>query len=127
MPTGDIYVKRNFSDSSEIIRKTIRLSSDGENRSVMQIKKGDNDQILIPINLHTSEFVKDIQNSLIANKNNKSVGEKKHGVHNQSVSSVNCIRQNISDSESNTFLKGRRIKLDDVVTESSKKFKRNEC
>lgn len=134
-PTGDIIFKRNIVDSTDTIhlRKTIRLSSD-ENRSMLQIKpefikKGDNEnQILIPIKLHTSDLVKDIQNSLIVNKNSKTFGDKKHGVHNQNVSSVNCIRQNVSESDSNSFLKTRRInKLEDVVSESSKKFKRNEC
>lgn len=136
MPTGDILVKRNFADSSDTIhlRKTIRLSSDAENRSMVQIKqefikKGDNEnQILIPIKLHTSsDLVKDIQNTLIVNKN-KTMSDKKHGVHNQNVSSLNCIRQNVTESDSNSFLKTRRInKLDDVMNESSKKFKRNEC
>ncbi|CAG5040142.1 unnamed protein product [Parnassius apollo] len=135
MPTGDILVKRNFSDSSDTIhlRKTIRLSSDSENRSVVSIKqefikKVENEnQILIPIKLHTSDLVKDIQNTLIVNKS-KTMSDKKHGVHNQNVSSVNCIRQNVSESDSNSFLKARRInKLEDVVNESNKKFKRNEC
>lgn len=134
MPTGDIVVKRNFADSSETIhlRKTIRLSSDAENRSMLQIKqefikKGDNEnQILIPIKLHPGDLVKDIQNTLIGNKN-KTLGDKKHGVHNQNVSSVNCIRQSAGESDSNSFLKTRRVnKLEDVVNES-KKFKRNEC
>lgn len=135
-PTGDIIFKRNIADSTDTIhlRKTIRLASD-ENRSMLQIKpefikKGDNEnQILIPIKLHASDLVKDIQNSLIVNKNNKTFGDKKHGgVHNQNVSSVNCIRQNAGESDSNSFLKTRRInKLDDAVSESSKKFKRNEC
>lgn len=134
--TGDILVKRNFADSSDTIhlRKTIRLSSDAENRSMVQIKqefikKGDNEnQILIPIKFaQTSDLVKDIQNTLIVNKNNKTVNDKKHGVHNQNVSSLNCIRQNVSDGDSNSFLKARRIKLDDVMNESSKKFKKNEC
>ena len=139
MPTGDIVVKRNYADSSDTIhlRKTIRLSSDAENRSMVQlkqefIKKGDSEnQILIPIKLHThtSDLVKDIQNTLIVNKNNKSLGDKKHGVHNQNVSNVNCIRQNIGESDSHhSFLKSRRVnKLDDVMNETSKKFKKNEC
>lgn len=137
MSTGDILVKRNFADSTDTIhlRKTIRLSSDAENRSVVQIKqelikKGDNEnQLSIPIKLHTSELVKDIQNTLIVNKNNKTLGDnKKHGVHNQSVTSLNCIRQNVSESDSSSFLKSRRVnKLDDVMNETSKKFKRNEC
>lgn len=93
------------------------------------IKKGDNEnQILIPIKLHTSELVKDIQNTLIVNKNNKTLSDKKHGVHNQNVTSLNCIRQNVSESDSSSFLKSRRVnKLDDVMNESNKKFKRNEC
>lgn len=136
MPTGDIVVKRNYADSSDTIhlRKTIRLSSDAENRSMVQIKqefikKGDSEnQILIPIKLHTSDLVKDIQNTLIVNKNNKTLGDKKHGVHNQNVSNMNCIRQNIGESDSNSFLKSRRVnKLDDVMNETSKKFKKNEC
>ncbi|XP_026729265.1 uncharacterized protein LOC113494928 isoform X2 [Trichoplusia ni] len=136
MPTGDIVVKRNYADSSDTIhlRKTIRLSSDAENRSMVQIKqefikKGDSEnQILIPIKLHTSDLVKDIQNTLIVNKNNKTLGDKKHGVHNQNVSNINCIRQNIGESDSNSFLKSRRVnKLDDVMNETSKKFKKNEC
>ncbi|KAI5633786.1 sentrin-specific protease 7 [Phthorimaea operculella] len=136
MPTGDIVVKRNFPESSETIhvRKTIRLSNDAENRSMLQIKqefikKGDNEnQILIPIKLHTSDLVKDIQNTLIVNKNNKTLGDKKQGVHNQNVSSVNCVRQTVSEGDGSSFLKARRVnKLEDVVTDSSKKFKRNEC
>lgn len=134
MPTGDILVKRNFNDTQETIhlRKAIRLSSDSENRSVQIksqfIKKGDNEnQILIPIKFQAGELVKDIQNTIIVNKNNKIIGDKKQGVQNQSVSSVNCTRQNASDSDSNPFLKTRRIKIDDGVIESSKKFKRNEC
>lgn len=92
------------------------------------IKKGDNDsQILIPIKLQSGDFVKDIQNTLIVNKS-KTLSDKKHGVHNQNVSSVNCIRQSISDSDSISFLKGRRLtKHEDVGTETNKKFKRNEC
>ncbi|KAJ2946995.1 hypothetical protein O0L34_g16339 [Tuta absoluta] len=135
-PTGDIVVKRNFPESSETIhvRKTIRLSNDAENRSMLQlksefIKKGDNEnQILIPIKLHTSDLVKDIQNTLIVNKNNKTLGDKKQGVHNQNVSSLNCVRQTVSEGDGSSFLKARRVnKLEDVVTDSSKKFKRNEC
>lgn len=136
MPTGDIVVKRSFGDSSDTIhlRKAVRLSTDLENRSMLQIKpefikKGENEnQILIPIKLHTtSELVKDIQNTLIVNKN-KTLGDKKHGVHNQNVSGVNCVRQSMGESDSNSFLKTRKIsKLEDVVNESSKKFKRNEC
>lgn len=136
MPTGDIVVKRNYADSSDTIhlhRKTIRLSSDAENRSMVQIKqefikKGDSEnQILIPIKLHTSDLVKDIQNTLIVNKNNKNLGDKKHGVHNQNVTSINCIRQSMGESDS-SFLKSRRVnKLDDVMNDSSKKFKKNEC
>ncbi|XP_063820895.1 uncharacterized protein LOC135071072 isoform X2 [Ostrinia nubilalis] len=134
--TGDILVKRNFADSSDTIhlRKTIRLSSDAENRSMVQIKpefikKGDNEnQILIPIKFPTSELVKDIQNTLIVNKHNKTLSDKKHGVHNQNVTSLNCIRQTVSESDSSSFLKSRRVnKLDDVMNESNKKFKRNEC
>lgn len=136
MPTGDIVVKRNYADSSDTIhlRKTIRLSSDAENRSMVQIKqefikKGDSEnQILIPIKLHTSDLVKDIQNTLIVNKNNKTLGDKKHSVHNQNVSNLNCIRQSIGESDSHSFLKSRRVnKLDDVMNETSKKFKKNEC
>lgn len=137
MPTGDIVVKRSFGDTSDTIhlRKAIRLSSDSENRSMLQIKPefikkgGDHEnQILIPIKLHTaSDFVKDIQNTLLVNKN-KTLGDKKQGVHNQNVSGVNCVRQSMSESDSNSFLKTRKIsKLEDVVNESSKKFKRNEC
>lgn len=134
MPTGDIVVKRNYADSSDTIhlRKAIRLSSD-ENRSIQIkpefIKKSDNEnQILIPIKLHTSDLVKDIQNTLIVNKNNKTLGDKKHGVHNQNVSNLNCIRQNIGESDGHSFLKTRRVnKLDDVMNETSKKFKKNEC
>lgn len=135
MPTGDIVVKRNFADSSETIhlRKTIRLSSDSENRSLVQIKpefvkKGDNEsQILIPLKFSSELLVKDIQNTLINNKN-KTYGDKKHSVNNQNVSSVNCIRQNATESETNSFLKTRKInKLDDAVNDSCKKFKRNEC
>lgn len=135
--TGDILVKRNFADSTDTLhlRKTIRLSGDNENRSVMQIKqdflkKADNEnQLLIPIKLHTSELVKDIQNTLIVNKNNKTLSDnKKHGVNNQSVASLNYIRQNVSESDSSSFLKSRRVtKLDDVMNETNKKFKRNEC
>lgn len=133
--TGEILVKRNFVDTSDTIhvRKTIRLSSDNENRSVMQIKpefvkKSDNEnQILIPIKFHTSDLVKDIQNTLIVNKS-KNFSDKKYGVHNQNVSSVNCVRQNVSESDGNSFIKMRRLnKLEDVVTESNKKFKRSEC
>lgn len=132
-------MKRNFSDTSEStihVRKTIRLSSDTENRSMVQIKqefikKGDSEnQILIPIKLHTSEFVKDIHNTLLVNKSNKTMGDKKYGVHNQNVTNLNCVRQSVneSDSNSNSFLKSRRgNKLEDVINESSKKFKRNEC
>lgn len=132
-------MKRNFSDTSEStihVRKTIRLSSDTENRSMVQIKqefikKGDSEnQILIPIKLHTSEFVKDIHNTLLVNKSNKTMGDKKYGVHNQNVTNLNCVRQSVneSDSNSNSFLKSRRSnKLEDVINESSKKFKRNEC
>nr|XP_032510951.1 uncharacterized protein LOC116765553 isoform X5 [Danaus plexippus plexippus] len=128
-PSGEILVKRNFGEET-ILRKTIRLSNDSENRSVVQIKqeygkKGDNEnQIVIPIKLHSSDLV---QNSLIVNKG-KNFSDKKHGVNNQTVSSVNCVRQNVSESDSNSFLKGRRInKLEDVVNDSNKKFKRNEC
>lgn len=133
--TGEILVKRNFVDTSDTIhvRKTIRLSSDNENRSVMQIKpefvkKSDNEnQILIPIKFHTSDLVKDIQNTLIVNKS-KNFSDKKYGVHNQNVSSVNCVRQNVSESDGNSFIKMRRLnKVEDVVTESNKKFKRSEC
>lgn len=131
MPTGDIVVKRNFTDSPDSIqvhRKTVRLSSDAENRAIKQdfIKKGDSDnQILIPIKI-TSDF-KDIQNTLIVNKNNKTQGDKKHGVHNQNVTNINCIRQSMGESDS-SFLKSRRVnKLDDVMNETSKKFKKNEC
>ncbi|RVE49476.1 hypothetical protein evm_005907 [Chilo suppressalis] len=137
IPVGDILVKRNFADSTDTIhlRKTIRLSSDAEHRSMVQIKqeflkKGDNEnQILIPIKLHTSDLVKDIQNTLIVNKNNKTIGDKKHGVHNQNITGLNCNRQNVSESDSNSFLKSRRVnKLEDVMNESNnKKFKRNEC
>ncbi|CAB3221398.1 unnamed protein product [Arctia plantaginis] len=128
MPTGDIVVKRSYADSSDTIhlhRKTIRLSSDAENR---YIKKGDNEnQILIPIKLTSSDLVKDIQNTLIVNKNNKTLGDKKHGVHNQNVTNLNCIRQNMGESDS-SFMKSRRVnKLDDVINETSKKFKKNEC
>ncbi|KAL4706533.1 hypothetical protein ACJJTC_015731 [Scirpophaga incertulas] len=131
--TGDILVKRNFSDTDGIqIRKTIRLSSDAENRSIMQIKqeflkKGDNEsQILIPIKLHTSDLVKDIQSTLLVNKNHKII-DKKHGLH-QGVTTLNCIRQSVGESDSNSFLKSRRLnRLDDSVSETNKKFKRNEC
>lgn len=135
MASGDILVKRNFADSSDTIhlRKTIRLSSDSENRSVVAIKqefikKGENEnEIYIPIKLQGSDLVKDIQNTYIVNKS-KTLSDKKYGVHNQNVPSVNCIRQNSSDSDGNTFLKARRInKIEDVVNESNKKFKRNEC
>lgn len=93
------------------------------------IKKGDSEnQILIPIKLHTSsDLVKDIQNSLIVNKSNKTLGDKKHSVHNQNVSSINCIRQNVSESDGSSFLKSRRVNKIDDITESSKKFKRSEC
>lgn len=136
MPTGDIVVKRNYADSSDTIhlRKTIRLSSDAENRSMVQIKqefikKGDSEnQILIPIKLHTSDLVKDIQNTLIVNKNNKTLGDKKHGVHNQNVSNINCIRQNIGESDGHhSFLKSRRVNKLDDANETCKKFKKNEC
>lgn len=128
MPTGDIVVKRSYADSSDTIhlhRKTIRLSSDAENR---YIKKGDNEnQILIPIKLTSSDLVKDIQNTLIVNKNNKTFGDKKHGVHNQNVTNLNCIRQNMGESDS-SFMKSRKVsKLDDVINETGKKFKKNEC
>lgn len=136
MPIGEIVVKRNADNTETIhLRKTIRLSSDvGESRSMLQIKqdlfkKSDSEnQILIPIKMHTSELVKDIQNSLIINKNNKLMGDKKHSLHNQNTSNLNSsIRQSIGESDSSSFLKGRRVtKLDDV-NESSKKFKRNEC
>ncbi|CAK1553593.1 unnamed protein product [Leptosia nina] len=131
MPTGELLVKRNFADSTETIhlRKTIRLSSDSENRSVMQIKqdfikKGDNEnQLIIPIKLHPSNDI----NALIVNKS-KTIGDKKHSVHNQNVSNMNCVRQSVSDSD-NSFLKTRRInnKLEDIMTETIKKFKKNEC
>ncbi|VVC99429.1 unnamed protein product [Leptidea sinapis] len=130
-PTLNFLVKRNIADSSETIhlRKTIRLTSDLENRSVMQIKqefikKGDNEnQILIPIKVHSSDL---IHNNILVNKS-KALSDKKHGVYNHSVSSVNCVRQNVSDSDT-SFLKTRRInKLDDIVTEGSKKFKKNDC
>lgn len=132
MSSSDIILKQNFTDSTDaLLRKTIRISSEAENRLQIKpgfIKKGDNEnQILIPIKLHTSsELVKDIQNSFtLGNKNNKTLGDKKH-VNNQTVSSVHS-RQTVSESETNSFLKSRRInKLDDVVTDS-KKFKRNEC
>lgn len=137
MPTGDIVVKRNFPDNSSDtihLRKTIRLSSDGENRSMVQlkqefIKKGDSEnQILIPIKLHTTSDIKDFQNTLLVNKNSKTIGDKKNSVHNQSVSNLNCIRQAVGESDSISFLKSRRVnKLEDVVNDSSKKFKRNEC
>lgn len=138
MPTGDIVVKRNYADNTETIhlRKTIRLSSDVvENRSMLQIKqelfkKGDSEnQILIPIKLHTSDIVKDIQNTLIVNKNNKTMVDKKHSLHNQNSSNINsCMRQSVGESDTSSFLKGRRTtKIDDVVNESNKKFKRNEC
>lgn len=136
MPTGDIVVKRSFGDTSDTIhlRKAVRLSTDSENRSMLQIKpefikKGGEheNQILIPIKLHTtSDFVKDIQNTLIVNKN-KTLGDKNKGVHNQNVSGVNCVRQSMGDSDSNTFLKTRKINKLEDVNESSKKFKRNEC
>uniref|UniRef100_S4PY82 Sentrin/sumo-specific protease senp7 n=5 Tax=Pararge aegeria TaxID=116150 RepID=S4PY82_9NEOP len=129
--TGEILVKRNFVDSADTIhlRKSIRVSSDNENRSLVQIKpemiKNSENQIIYK--LHPSDLVKDIQNTLIVNKS-KTLSDKKYGVHNQNVSSVNCVRQNVSENDSNSFLKGRRInKLEDVVTESNKKFKRNEC
>lgn len=132
--TGDIVVKRNFSDSPETfhLRKAIRLSSDAENRSMIHvkpefIKKNDNDNQIL-IKLHPSELVKDIQNTLIVNK--KNLSDKKHGVNNQNSSNINCFRQNVSESDgnSNSFLKTRRVnKLDDVMNDSSKKFKRNEC
>ncbi|KOB73014.1 Sentrin/sumo-specific protease senp7 [Operophtera brumata] len=135
MPTGDIVVKRNYADNTETIhlRKTIRLSSDVESRSMLQIKqelfkKGDSEnQILIPIKLHTSDIVKDIQNTLIVNKNNKTMVDKKHSLHNQNSSNIN--RQSVGDSDTSSFLKGRRVtKLEDVVNETSnKKIKRNEC
>lgn len=125
-------MKRNVVDASDTIhvRKSIRISSDSENRSVVQIKpeivKNSENQIIYK--LHTSDLVKDIQNTLIVNKS-KTLSDKKYGMHNQNVSSVNCVRQNVSENDSNSFLKGRRInKLEDVVTDSSnKKFKRNEC
>lgn len=125
-------MKRNVVDASDTIhvRKSIRISSDSENRSVVQIKpeivKNSENQIIYK--LHTSNLVKDIQNTLIVNKS-KTLSDKKYGMHNQNVSSVNCVRQNVSENDSNSFLKGRRInKLEDVVTDSSnKKFKRNEC
>ncbi|KAG7299477.1 hypothetical protein JYU34_016438 [Plutella xylostella] len=132
--TGDILVKRTFNDSSETIhlRKTIRLSSDSENRSVVQIKpefvkKSDNEaQIMRPIKC-SSDLVKDIQNSLMGTKN-KTYGDKKYGVNNQNVSSVNFIRQSASESETNSFLKTKKInKIDDPGNETCKKFKRNEC
>ncbi|XP_047986051.1 LOW QUALITY PROTEIN: uncharacterized protein LOC125226181 [Leguminivora glycinivorella] len=129
--SGDILLKPNFSDATDtLLRKTIRIASDAENRLQLKpgfIKKGDNEnQILIPIKLHSSsELVKDIQNTLLGNKNNKSMGDKKHGVNNQNVSSVH-FRQTVSESDGNSFLKTRRVnKLDDV--NESKKFKRNEC
>lgn len=125
-------MKRNVVDASDTIhvRKSIRISSDSENRSVVQIKpeivKNSENQIIYK--LHTSDLVKDIQNTLIVNKS-KTLSDKKYGMHNQNVSSVNCVRQNVSENDTNSFLKGRRInKLEDVVTDSSnKKFKRNEC
>ncbi|XP_063379205.1 uncharacterized protein LOC134666031 isoform X1 [Cydia fagiglandana] len=130
--SGDILLKPNFSDAADaLLRKTIRISGDAENRLQLKpgfIKKGDNEnQILIPIKLHSSsELVKDIQNTLLVNKNNKSMGDKKHGVNNQNVSSVH-FRQTVSESDGNSFLKTRRINKLDDVNESSKKFKRNEC
>lgn len=126
-------VKRTLTDTPETLhlRKTIHLSSETENRSIVQIKpefvkKSDNDnQILIPIKL-SSDMVKDIQNTLISNKN-KSLGDKKHIVNSQNVSSVNFIRQNSGESETNTFFKTRKIsKIDDSVHEPIKKFKKNE-
>lgn len=124
--TGEMLVKRNFVDTSDTIhvrKRMIRLTSDSENRSVMQIKpKGDN---LIPIKVHT-DLVKDIHNTYIVNKS-KTLSDKKYGVHNQNVSSVNCVRQNVSESDSNSFIKMKRInKLEDAVTEN-KKLKKNEC
>ncbi|XP_014363724.2 uncharacterized protein LOC106715044 isoform X1 [Papilio machaon] len=128
-PTGDIVVKRNFTDASDTIhlRKTIRLSSDTENKTMVPIKKNDTEnKIFIPLKLHTSDVVKDFQNTLLVTKN-KTLGDKKYGVHNQNVSNVNCIRQNPSDSDGSMFLKARRINKLEDVNESSKKFKRNEC
>lgn len=137
MPIGEIVVKRNADNTETIhLRKTIRLSGDvGESRSMLQIKqelfkKSDSEnQILIPLKMHTSDLVKDIQNSLIVNKNNKTIGDRKHSLHNQNSSNLNSgIRQSVGESDNSAFLKGRRVtKLDDVLNESSKKFKRNEC
>lgn len=137
--SGDFLVKRNFTENpSDTIhlRKTVRLSNDGENRSMVQInqeiiKKGDSEnQVLVPIKLHSTSDIKDIHNTLIVNKNSKSMSDKKNNVHNQqSVSSMNCIRQTVvSESDGISFLKSRRVnKLDDVVNDACKKFKRNEC
>lgn len=128
--TGEILVKRNFVDTSDTIhvrKRMIRLTSDSENRSVMQIKpKGDNDHILIPIKVHTTDVVKDSYNTFIVNKS-KTLSDKKYGVHNQNVSSVNCVQQSVSESDGNTIIKMKRInKLEDAVTEN-KKLKKNEC
>lgn len=135
MPNGEIVLKRNADNTETLhLRKTIRLSSDVENRSMQQIKqelfkKSDSEnQILIPLKVHTSDIVKDIQDSLIVNKNSKTMGDKKHSLQSQNTSNLNCIRQSVGESDSSSSLKGRRVtKLDDVVNESSKKFKRNEC
>lgn len=126
-PTGDIVVKRSFTDASDTIhlRKTIRLSSDTENKAIFPIKNDNENKIYIPLKLQTSD-VKDFQNKLLVTKN-KTIGDKKYGVHNQNVSSLNCVRQNSSDNDGNMLLKTRRINKLEDINESSKKFKRNEC
>lgn len=118
--SGEFILKRNFSESnaeSIQIRKAIRLA-ESENRSLVQIKKTDNDdQIVIPLKFHT-ELVKDLQNTLIANKRN--ISDKRNSVNNQTA---NCV---VRASECDTpYFKSRKIsKIDDSV--ESKKMKKSD-